>query len=154
MKLHVLVRNLNIPVTLKEARDFFPNPGNLPLVTPPVPGFRVKSEAPGRIYPGLIPTCAVSQFFGFPIDRVTEITQAREPDFFTDNQRMGPFTLWRHEHEFEEIRGGVRVRDLVHYALPSWPLGSIAHGLTVKKQLRDIFDYRNACPVNKLGTIS
>jgi ligand-binding SRPBCC domain-containing protein len=154
MKLHVLERNLDIPVTLKEAWDFFSNPLNLALITPPWLGFRLKSEAPERIYPGLLLTCTVSPFFGLPVDWVTEITQAREPDFFADDQRTGPYRLWHHEHAFKEIRGGVRVHDLVHYALPFGPLGNIAHELVVKKQLREIFDYRSAYLANKFGRIS
>ncbi|MEW6145853.1 MAG: SRPBCC family protein [Thermodesulfobacteriota bacterium] len=154
MKLHVLERNLDIPVTLMEAWEFFSNPRNLPLITPPGLGFRMKSEAPERIYPGLMLTYTVTPFFGFPVDWVTEITQVREPEFFVDDQRMGPYRLWHHEHAFEEIRGGVRVRDLVHYALPFGPLGRIAHDLVVKKQLREIFDYRSAYLSSKFGRIS
>jgi hypothetical protein len=32
--------------------------------------------------------------------------------------------------------------DIVHYKLPFWVLGDIAQVLFVKKQLKEIFDYR------------
>ena len=32
--------------------------------------------------------------------------------------------------------------DIVHYKLPLWFLGDIAHALFVKRQLQKIFDYR------------
>ena len=39
-------------------------------------------------------------------------------------------------------KGGGEMTDIVHYKLPFWFLGDIAHGLFVKKQLQDIFDFR------------
>ena len=151
MKLHVLERRLEIPITLKEAWDFFSNPGNLTDITPPGLGFRMTSEAPERIYPGLILTYTVSPFLGLPVNWVTEITHVNEPEFFVDDQRLGPYKLWHHEHRFEETEGGVVVHDLVHYALPLGPLGNIAHELVVKRQLRDIFEYRSGYLIRKFG---
>ncbi len=151
MKLHVLERRLEIPITLKEAWEFFSNPANLTYITPPRLGFRMTSEAPGRIYPGLILTYTVTPFFGMPVDWVTEITHVKEPEFFVDDQRLGPYKLWHHEHMFKETGGGVEIRDLVHYALPLGPLGNIAHELVVKKQLKEIFDYRSGYLAGKYG---
>lgn len=151
MKLHVLERRLEIPITLKEAWDFFSNPANLTYLTPPGLGFRMTSEAPGRIYPGLILTYTVTPFFGLPVDWVTEITQVKEPEFFVDDQRRGPYKLWHHEHMFTETGGGVEICDLVHYALPLGPLGNIVHELVVKKQLKEIFDYRSGYLAGKYG---
>jgi ligand-binding SRPBCC domain-containing protein len=154
MKLHVLERRIEIPVNLNEAWSFFSNPGNLSLITPPWLGFRMKSEAPERIYPGLILTYTVSPFFGLPVNWVTEITQVREPEFFVDDQRTGPYRFWRHRHTFRETGKGVEINDIVHYALPLGPLGDIVHELVVKKQLREIFDYRSAYLRIKFGSVS
>ena len=153
MKLHVLERRLEIQITLKEAWDFFSNPANLTDITPPRLGFKMTSEAPERIYPGLIMTYKVSPFFGLPVNWVTEITHVKEPEFFVDDQRLGPYKLWHHEHMFKEIEGGVEVHDLVHYALPLGPLGDIAHELVVKRQLRDIFEYRSEYLARKFGRV-
>ena len=85
---------------------------------------------------------------------VTEITHVKEPEFFVDDQRLGPYRFWHHEHIFKEIGGGAEVHDLVHYALPFGPLGNIAHELVVKKQLKEIFDYRSGYLARKFGTVS
>lgn len=153
MKLHVLERKLAIPITLGEAWDFFSNPTNLSLITPPGLGFRMTSAAPEKIYPGLILAYKVTPFLGLPVDWVTEITHVKEREYFVDDQRVGPYRLWHHRHDFRETEGGVDVRDTVHYALPLGPLGNIAHELVVKKQLREIFDYRSAYLTQKFGSV-
>ncbi len=151
MKLHVLERTLDIPITLNEAWDFFSNPANLTKITPPRLGFKITSEAPGRIYPGLILIYTVTPFFGLPVRWVTEITHVEEPEYFVDDQRLGPYEFWHHEHHFREISGGVEVRDLVHYALPLGLVGDIAHELLVKRQLREIFDFRRGYLESEFG---
>ncbi len=153
MKIYVLERRLEIPVNLKEAWDFFSNPSNLRDITPPGLRFKMTSQAPERIYPGLILTYTVSPFFGLPVNWVTEITHVNEPQFFIDEQRLGPYKLWHHEHTFKETGKGVEVRDVVHYALPLGPLGNIVHELVVKKQLREIFNYRSEYMTRKYGTV-
>ncbi len=35
------------------------------------------------------------------------------------------------------------MKDLVHYALPFWPVGEIGHDIFVRPKLEKIFDYRN-----------
>ena len=80
----------------------------------------------------------------------------REPEFFVDDQRMGPYKLWHHQHKFREIEGGAEVIDLVHYALPMGPIGKIAHELIeliVKKQLNYIFEYRGEYLERKFGKL-
>jgi ligand-binding SRPBCC domain-containing protein len=62
--------------------------------------------------------------------------------YFIDEQRKGPYSFWHHQHHFEEVAGGVKMTDIVHYALPLGILGQFAHALFVKKQLKDIFAYR------------
>jgi hypothetical protein len=47
-------------------------------------------------------------------------------------------------HLFREVPGGVEAEDIVDYSLPLGPLGRLAHGLWVKRQLSAIFDYREA----------
>jgi ligand-binding SRPBCC domain-containing protein len=50
---------------------------------------------------------------------------------------------WEHTHEFEE--DGPRatvIRDRVRYSLPFGPLGTLAERLLVRRDLRQIFDYR------------
>ena len=82
---------------------------------------------------------------------VTEITHVQEPDYFVDEQRFGPYRFWHHRHKFTDIPTGVLVEDLIHYALPFDPLSRIANELIVKKQLREIFDFRRKYLETKFG---
>ena len=63
---------------------------------------------------------------------------------FTDVQLKGPYALWHHFHSFEKMNGHTKMRDTVKYAMPLCILGNIAHRLFVKKQLEEIFKYREA----------
>lgn len=73
---------------------------------------------------------------------VTEITGVKEGQSFTDEQRKGPYRLWRHTHTFREQAGGVEMTDVVEYSLPLGPLGRLAHWLFVEREVNRIFDYR------------
>ena len=61
---------------------------------------------------------------------------------FIDEQRIGPYRFWHHEHRFETIDGGTKITDQVTYALPFGPFGDLVHTAWVKNKLKQIFDYR------------
>ncbi|WP_411827072.1 SRPBCC family protein [Luteolibacter sp. AS25] len=73
---------------------------------------------------------------------VTEIKTVKEGVSFVDEQRFGPYKFWHHLHTFEQVEGGVMMKDLVHYALPLWPFGEWANPVFVKPKLEKIFGYR------------
>jgi len=105
-------------------------------------GFHILSGADTEMYPGQIIEYTVKPLLGIPMYWMTEIKNVKYKEFFIDEQRFGPYSLWYHKHFFKEIPGGVEVIDQVHYKLPLGFLGTIAHGLFVKRQLENIFDYR------------
>jgi len=154
MKLYRLHRTQKLPLSLNEAWDFFSNPRNLALITPPSLGFKVTSEVPPRMYQGMIVTYTVTPLLNYPVRWVTEITHVDEGRMFVDEQRFGPYRFWHHQHLFEETEGGVEVTDLIHYALPLGPLGRIAHSLIVKRQLDEIFEFRRKYLKEKFGEIA
>jgi ligand-binding SRPBCC domain-containing protein len=131
-----------IGIPIAEAWDFFSSPGNLSKITPEQMGFIITSGAAGKMYTGQIITYKVSPFPGFTTNWVTEITHVSEGRFFVDEQRFGPYSMWHHEHHFEVQGNGVLMTDRVSYKLPFGFLGRIAHFIFVKKQLRQIFEYR------------
>jgi ligand-binding SRPBCC domain-containing protein len=131
-----------IGIPIAEAWDFFSSPGNLSKITPEQMGFIITSGAAGKMYTGQIITYEVSPFPGFTTNWVTEITHVSEGRFFVDEQRFGPYSMWHHEHHFEVQGNGVLMTDRVSYKLPFGFLGRIAHFIFVKKQLRQIFEYR------------
>lgn len=131
-----------VKISLDEAWTFFSSPGNLSKITPEHMGFQITSGAPGKMYPGQIITYNVSPIPGIKTNWVTEITHVEEKCYFVDEQRFGPYRMWHHEHHFEEQNGGVLMTDRVSYKLPMGYLGRLAHLLFVKKQLKQIFEYR------------
>ena len=94
------------------------------------------------MYPGQIIEYKVSPVMSIPLYWMTEITHVENRKYFVDEQRFGPYVMWHHQHHFKEVDGLVEMTDIVHYKLPLWFLGDIANGLFVKKQLKDIFDFR------------
>jgi ligand-binding SRPBCC domain-containing protein len=76
------------------------------------------------------------------LDWLTEITQVNELNFFIDEQRRGPYSLWHHEHHFKALNNGVEMTDIIHYQLPFGWFGNLFHGLIVKPKLNQIFTYR------------
>lgn len=143
MAVHSLKTVQQIPVSLSEAWDFFSNPANLQTITPAKLGFRIISHHHGeRMYPGQIIEYRVSPLLGIPLYWMTEISQVADQQFFVDEQRFGPYALWHHQHHFRETGNGVEMTDIVHYKLPLWWLGDLAHGLFVRSQLQEIFNFR------------
>jgi len=141
MPLELLERLQTIPIPLAEVWSFFGRPENLASITPPWLGFRVTSAPQETMYAGMIISYTVSPLLGLALPWVTEITHCSQPHFFVDEQRLGPYRFWHHQHHFREVAGGVEMRDLVHYQLPFGPLGSVASGL-VRRRLEAVFDYR------------
>ncbi|MGC3988590.1 MAG: SRPBCC family protein [Chthoniobacteraceae bacterium] len=143
MAIHTLQRTQIIAATIEECWSFFSNPKNLVRITPPTLDFVVKSELPGEIHEGLMIEYRVRPWLGIPVGWLTEITHVRKPGYFVDEQRVGPYAVWHHEHTFRELgEGQVEIGDLVHYVLPFGLLGEVLHPLVVKRQLAHIFDYR------------
>lgn len=132
-----------LPIGIEEAWDFFSSPVNLKTITPPYMGFDITSEYGGeKMYEGMIISYKVSPLLNIPTDWVTEITHVKEPWFFVDNQKAGPFKYWHHQHHFREIDGGVEMRDIVNYAAPFGVLGRLAEHMIVRNRVMEIFDFR------------
>jgi len=142
----------NLPITLEKAWDFFSRPDNLKEITPANLGFKVLSKYHGdTMYPGQIIEYTVKPVAGIPLYWMTEITHVAAGQYFVDEQRFGPYTMWHHQHHFKEIKGGVEMTDIIHYKLPLGFLGDIANTLFVKKQLHGIFDFRFKKAVELFG---
>lgn len=131
-----------LPMSIDEAWRFFSDPANLALITPPEMGFDIVTPTTESMYAGMIIAFRVRPLFGIPTEWVTEITHVREPHFFVDEQRIGPYRFWHHQHRFREVSSGVEVEDIVHYALPFGFLGRILDKLLVRRKVESIFEYR------------
>jgi ligand-binding SRPBCC domain-containing protein len=142
-KSHTIHTVQQIPISIEKAWDFFSNPINLAKITPDNMGFHVISDYHGStMYAGQIIEYKVKPVLGIPLYWMTEITQVKDKEYFIDEQRFGPYTLWHHQHHFKEIPNGIEMTDIVHYKLPLGFIGKMGNALFVKKQLTEIFDYR------------
>lgn len=151
-KVYSLTTVQTIPITLQQAWEFFSTPGNLKEITPAHMGFIIKSKhQSNELYAGQIIEYTVKPLFGIPVYWMTEITHVKEGQYFIDEQRFGPYSLWHHQHHFKEIDGHVEMTDIVHYKIPGWFLGDMANALFVQKQLKNIFDYRYQAIAQKFG---
>lgn len=143
MAIHTLISVQKIPVSVDKAWDFFSRPQNLDTITPNDMAFRVLTTVDANeIYKGLIIEYKVSPVLRIPLYWMTEIGTVEKEKFFVDEQRKGPYSLWRHEHHFTKIEGGVEMTDIVQYTIPLGFIGEIANTLFVKRKLKTIFEFR------------
>lgn len=153
MSFYSLKTEQNLPISLQEAWDFFSSPKNLSKITPKHMGFIITNQPSETMFEGQIITYKVSPLLGIKISWMTEITTVKENEYFIDEQRFGPYSLWHHRHHFYEIDGGIKMIDEVNYKLPFGFLGSIAHRLFVRKKLKSIFEYREKVLIEMFGQI-
>jgi len=132
-----------IPATLDEVWDFISSPKNLKEITPRYMGFEINSEnLPEKMYPGMIISYTVKPILGIRMLWVTEITHIEEFRYFVDEQRIGPYSLWHHQHFLEMTDKGVLMTDIVSYSPPFGFLGALAKRIFIGRQLDNIFNYR------------
>ena len=143
MAVYSLIKEQMIPASIPEVWDFISAPKNLKKITPEYMGFDIVTKnLPEKMYPGIIIAYDVKPFLGIKMRWVTEITHVKELEYFVDEQRVGPYRLWHHQHHIKSIDGGVLMTDIVHYQPPFGFIGSIANKLVIKGQLKEIFDFR------------
>ena len=145
MPVYTLERRHSVAMPHERCWRFFSDPRNLAKITPPTLGFTVLSELPDQIHPGLMIRYRISPVANVPLTWVTEITHVHAPEYFVDEQRVGPYAMWHHEHSFRALDAGTtEVHDLVHYVPPLGPLGAILNRVIIRPQLERIFDFREA----------
>ncbi|KQL56832.1 SRPBCC family protein [Shouchella oshimensis] len=142
MRVYMLKREQLLAISLDDAWAFFSSAENLQAITPSYMKFTITNSPGEHIYPGQLITYKVSPLLSIPLTWITEITQVVDQSYFIDEQRFGPFKLWHHQHHFSETEKGVKMTDIVHYSLPFHFIGQLAHSITVKSRLEEIFEYR------------
>ena len=153
MKLYQLHAKQGLPITKKQAWEFLSDPKNLKEITPDHMGFQIISGADRAMYQGQIIQYIVKPFPSISTKWVTEITHVKEGEYFVDEQRFGPYSLWHHKHFIKEIEGGVEMEDLIDYKVPFGILGQMIQPLLVKKQLQKIFRYRETVLEERFGIL-
>ena len=132
-----------IKASIEEIWDFISSPQNLKKITPENMDFDIRTpNLPDKIYEGMIISYTVRPLFGIPTRWITEITHVRNESYFVDEQRVGPYKLWHHQHIILPQNDGVLMKDIVSYQPPFGVLGKIANALVIRKTLNEIFDFR------------
>ena len=142
------------PINIDTAWDFFSSPHNLTQITPPDIRFTVLSPTGEiKIYPGMFIEYTTTLIAGITIPWVTEITHVSEKKYFVDEQRIGPFSIWHHQHHFETIEGGIEIKDIVHWKSPAGIFGNILNKLFINNKLHHVFRYRQEMTQKIFGTM-
>ncbi|MDC7993704.1 SRPBCC family protein [Altibacter sp. HG106] len=152
MKIFTLQAEQRLPISLDEAWTFLSDPKNLKVITPDYMGFHIVSGGNRPMFAGQIIEYIVTPIAGIKTSWVTEITHVKEGEYFVDEQRFGPYSLWHHKHFLKEIEGGVLMEDVVHYKLPFGIIGKWVHPWLVEPKLNEIFDYRKRALETRFGT--
>jgi len=143
MAIYQFNREQKIPAEVEAVWDFISSPGNLKHITPPYMGFDITSEnLPEKVYPGMIIMYKVTPVFGIKMKWVTEITHVVDKQYFVDEQRVGPYKIWHHQHRIHPVEDGVLMTDLVTYKPPLGFIGGLANRVLIKKKLDEIFEFR------------
>ena len=143
-------QHINQPLDL--LWEFISSPRNLKKITPDYMGFDITSkDLPEKMYQGMIISYKVKPIFNIPTTWVTEITHVNEKQYFVDEQRIGPYKLWHHQHFLQETANGTLMTDILSYEPPFSVLGDIANALFIKNKLKKIFDYREKALIELFG---
>lgn len=151
MKLYRLETIQKLPISINDAWQFLSDPKNLKRITPDYMGFKIVKGAESSMYAGQIIEYVVTPLFGVSTTWVTEITHVKEPEYFVDEQRFGPYALWHHKHFIKPIENGVEMVDIVDYKIPFGFLGQLAQPLVVSPKLKEIFEYRREALIKLFG---
>ena len=105
--------------------------------------FKILTPGPLEMKEGMLIDYVI-KVMAIPIRWRTIITKYEPPHIFIDQQLKGPYSMWHHTHTFNKINDTeTLIKDTVNYSMPYGFIGEMAHFLYVKRDLKNIFLYRN-----------
>ena len=138
----VLSMRQTLPVAREALFPFFTDARNLERITPPFLRFRVLTEGSIDMRVGTLIDYRI-KLHSMPVRWRTEITGWEPPGGFRDEQRRGPYRLWRHTHWFTPTDdGGTLCEDRVEYRVPGGPVAPLVDRFFVRRDVVSIFRYR------------
>ena len=149
--IHYLHREQFLPASKERVWNFFVDPRNLNDITPIDMNFEIVTGGGDPMYEGQIIEYRVEFFRGIRSLWLTEIAHVREGSYFVDEQRVGPYQFWYHEHSFEPWNDGIKMTDHVTYAVPFSLLGEVIHMFWIQRRLAAIFDFRQQKIIELFG---
>lgn len=152
MPFYQLTFEQKIPASKNEVWKFISDPKNLSKITPPSMGFEIKNPVViDGMYEGQIIEYRVKPLLGIPTKWLTEITHIKVEEFFVDEQRIGPYKMWHHEHHIKSIEGGVLMTDIISYVPPFGFIGALANYFLIGNKLKKIFAFRTKKLIEEFG---
>jgi ligand-binding SRPBCC domain-containing protein len=152
MAFYQLEKTQKIPAGITDVWNFISSPVNLKYITPTYLDFEIINDNnPDTMYPGMIICYKVSPLLGIKMKWVTEITHVKENEYFIDEQRIGPYSMWHHQHKITPIKSGVLMTDIVTYKPPFGFLSALSNKIFIRKQLDEIFDFRKSAIEKRFG---
>jgi ligand-binding SRPBCC domain-containing protein len=148
---HYLVREQIIPAPRQKVWEYFCDPQNLNAITPPDMNFEILQGADVKMYVGQLIEYRVKFVRGIRSRWLTEIAHVRAGEYFVDEQRIGPYRFWYHEHGFQQVSAGTKMTDRVTYVIPFGFLGDLLNAFWIEKRLGQIFDFRRHKIVELFG---
>tara|TARA_B100000131_G_scaffold280242_1_gene285959 strand:+ start:169 stop:630 length:462 start_codon:yes stop_codon:yes gene_type:complete len=147
-----IIRKQIIKSDINTLWNFISSPENLEKITPKWMSFKITSKSLSKkMYAGMIISYIVKPVFNIPMKWITEITHVQEKEYFVDEQRLGPYKMWHHEHKLEKTKEGILMTDIITYIPPFGVFGRIINYFFIKKRVNKIFDYRYSVLDNKFN---
>ena len=140
--IHRLIYHQSISRSIENVWEYFAKPQNLNELTPPNLAFEIINDVSHMMYPGQLIEYRIKFF---PLIRsiwLTEIIQVKQLEYFIDEQRIGPYRYWSHEHRFQSNGKSTEMTDIVTYQMPYGLVGSLVHLIWIRNRLNQIFDFR------------
>lgn len=140
--MYLLHKEIEVDAPVGKVWAFISHPKNLDRITPDDMEFRIVTEVPECMYNGLLVEYRVRiPLMGWQV-WVSELKHIEPERYFVDEQKIGPYRFWYHEHRIETTGEKVKVIDHVSYEVPFGLVGRIAHSLFIRPTLERIFRHR------------
>jgi ligand-binding SRPBCC domain-containing protein len=140
--MYALHKEIEVEASLGKVWEFISHPQNLDRITPDDMEFNIVTEVPDQMFNGLLVEYRVRiPLMGWQV-WVSEIKHIEPGRYFVDEQKIGPYRFWYHEHRIEPAGDKVKVIDHVSYEVPFGFIGRIAHSMFIRPTLERIFRHR------------
>lgn len=148
MRIREFQSELWLPLPPERLFSFFADARNLDAITPPWLHFHIVTPGPIEMRAGTLIDYKL-RVRGLPLRWRTLICDWKPPRRFVDEQIVGPYRQWIHEHTFEADKGGTLARDTVRYAAPfDW----LVHSWLVRPDIEKIFHFRSVALRKRFAT--
>jgi ligand-binding SRPBCC domain-containing protein len=109
--IHRLLRQQTVSSSLDEVWAYFSTPHNLNEMTPLDMKFETLHGGDEKMFEGQLIEYRVSFMPLIKSHWLTEIAHVEEKAYFVDEQRIGPYCFWYHEHRFVTVKGDTQITD-------------------------------------------